>query len=102
MTRYQVELLSGSHVMGFVLADARSWLRTPGELPFEVIPLQTFANLRNAVNDGSADFFLWEHFTSKRYYDNGSIKRIGEIYTPCMYISEPYLPLLCGPLISRP
>jgi ABC-type nitrate/sulfonate/bicarbonate transport system substrate-binding protein len=25
---------------------------------------------------------MWEHFTSKRYYDNGSIKRIGEIYTP--------------------
>ncbi|CAF9939601.1 MAG: hypothetical protein HETSPECPRED_001827 [Heterodermia speciosa] len=82
MTRYQVELPSGSHVMGFVLADAWSWLRTPGEPPFDVIPLQTFANLRNAVNDGSADFFLWEHFTSKRYYDNGSIKRIGEIYTP--------------------
>jgi hypothetical protein len=25
---------------------------------------------------------MWEHFTSKRYYDNGSIKRVGEIYTP--------------------
>jgi hypothetical protein len=25
---------------------------------------------------------MWEHFTSKRYYDNGEIKRIGEIYTP--------------------
>lgn len=43
---------------------------------------ETFANLRNAVNDGSADFFMWEHFTSKRYYDNRSIKRLGEIYTP--------------------
>lgn len=116
--------------MGFVLADTRSWLRTPGEAPFEVLPLrksfpsifflfqnlindtryvlensgpirrpaanahprlellttrlpiETFANLRDAVNDGSADFFMWEHFTSKRYYDNGSIKRLGEIYTP--------------------
>ena len=25
---------------------------------------------------------MWEHFTSKRYYDNGGIKRVGEIYTP--------------------
>jgi hypothetical protein len=24
----------------------------------------------------------WEHFTSKRYYDSGEIKRIGDIYTP--------------------
>jgi hypothetical protein len=37
---------------------------------------------RHHVNDSTADFFMWEHFTSKRYYDNGEIKRIGEIYTP--------------------
>ena len=68
--------------MGFVLAESQSWLRIPGEQPFEVVPLQTFANLRNAVTDGSCDFFMWEQFTSKRYHDNGSIKKIGEIYTP--------------------
>ena len=68
--------------MGFVFADEQSWLRTPGQPPFEVVPLQTFAKLRDAVNDGTADFFMWEHFTSKRYYDNRTIKRIGEIYTP--------------------
>ena len=68
--------------MSFVLADTKGWLRTAGEAPFEVIPLQTFAKLREAVNDKTADFFMWEHFTSKRYYDNGEIKRIGEIYTP--------------------
>lgn len=68
--------------MGFVLADVHSWLRAPGQPPFEVVPLQTFARLRDAVNDGTADFFMWEHFTSKRYYDNNIIKKIGEIYTP--------------------
>lgn len=68
--------------MGFVFADTQSLLRTPGQPPFEVVPLQTFAKLRDAVNDGSADFFMWEHFTSKRYYDNKTIKKIGEIYTP--------------------
>ncbi|TVY12894.1 hypothetical protein LARI1_G008443, partial [Lachnellula arida] len=76
---------SGSYVMGFVLADSQGWLATNTDTstsPFEVKPLQTFEKLRGAVNDGTADFFMWEHFTSKRYYDNGEIKRVGEIYTP--------------------
>ena len=77
--------------MGFVLADTHGWLNTTtttasppssSSPPFTITPLQTFANLRAAVSNGSADFFMWEHFTSKRYYHNGEIKRIGEIYTP--------------------
>ena len=75
--------------MGFVLADQHGWLtaddneqssNTSG--PFQVVPLQTFAGLRQGVNDGTADFFMWEVFTSQRYYDNGEIRKIGEIYTP--------------------
>ncbi|KAN0099826.1 uracil-DNA glycosylase-like protein [Hyaloscypha variabilis] len=72
---------SGSYVMGFVLANQQGWLSSSSS-PFEVIPLQTFDKLRAAVNDSSADFFMWEHFTSKKYYDNGEIKKLGEIYTP--------------------
>ena len=68
--------------MGFVLADTKGWLESPATPPFEVVPLQTFAKLREAVNDGTADFFMWEYFTSKKYYDNGEIKQIGEVYTP--------------------
>lgn len=73
--------------MGFVLADTQHWLSpspTPSlaSAPFAITPLQTFAKLREAVNDRTADFFMWEHFTSKRYHDSGAIKRIGEIYTP--------------------
>lgn len=73
---------SGSYVMGFVLADQNNWLSPSSPNTFEVIPLQTFEKLRNGVNDSTVDFFMWEHFTSKRYYDNGEIKRVGEIYTP--------------------
>ena len=81
---------SGSHVMSFVLADQHGWLPSAEALPserersapFDFIPLGNFANLRAGVNDGIVDFFMWEHFTSKRYYNNGSIKKIGEIYTP--------------------
>ena len=82
---------SGSYVMSYVLADKYGWLHPQianpdgtrsSEPPFPVEVLQTFANLRDAVNKGTADFFMWEYFTSKRYYDNGSIKKVGEIYTP--------------------
>ncbi|KAF1996913.1 hypothetical protein P154DRAFT_442335 [Amniculicola lignicola CBS 123094] len=74
---------SGSYVMSYVLADQQGWLDPSAtESPFPVEPLNTFASLREGVNKGTADFFMWEHFTSKRYYDNGEIKRIGEIYTP--------------------
>lgn len=74
---------SGSYVMGFVLADQEGWLDTSSsEPPFEIVILDNFKKLRDGVNSGEADFFMWEHFTSKRYYDNGEIKRVGEIYTP--------------------
>ncbi|KAI1818085.1 periplasmic binding protein-like II [Poronia punctata] len=77
---------SGSQVMGYVLADQQGWLQPQSpqtQPPFSgFIPLQNFENLRRAVNDGTADFFMWEHFTSKKYYDNGEIRRVGEIYTP--------------------
>jgi ABC-type nitrate/sulfonate/bicarbonate transport system substrate-binding protein len=68
--------------MGFVLADEQGWLSSTNPTPFEFIPLQTFEKLREGVNNSTADFFMWEHFTSKKYYDNGEIKRVGEIYTP--------------------
>ncbi|KAI1182805.1 hypothetical protein F5B17DRAFT_435247 [Nemania serpens] len=75
---------SGSQVMGYVLADQQGWLSPSSSSPpySDFVVLQNFANLRNAVNDGTADFFMWEHFTSKRYYDSGEIWRVGEIYTP--------------------
>ncbi|KAL5612920.1 hypothetical protein BROUX41_004003 [Berkeleyomyces rouxiae] len=73
---------SGSYVMGFVLADQQKWL-VPGTPPYSsTVVLNTFANLRDGVNSGAADFFMWEHFTSKKYYDSGEIHRVGEIYTP--------------------
>lgn len=68
--------------MSFVLADEYKWLTKVGENAFSVVCLETFERLRQAVNNGTADFFMWEHFTSKRYFDNGDIKKIGEIYTP--------------------
>ena len=68
--------------MSYVLADQNGWLEKT-KSPFEVVPLGDFAALRNGVNAGDkADFFMWEHFTTKKYYDNGELKRVGDIYTP--------------------
>lgn len=69
---------SGSYIMSFVLA-----LQNPDfKSKFEFKPLDNFKNLRAAVNSGEADAFMWEYFTSKRYYDNKEIKQVGDIYTP--------------------
>lgn len=74
--------------MGFVLADQQGWLSqkpsesSPSSPYSDFVILNTFENLRKAVNSGEADFFMWEHFTSKRYYDSGEIRKVGEIYTP--------------------
>ncbi|KAF3126759.1 hypothetical protein TWF569_000426 [Orbilia oligospora] len=74
---------SGSYIMSFVLARQKGWIPPTGQKePFDFVVLDNFKNLRDAVNDGTADVFMWEHFTSKKFYDSGEIKRIGEIYTP--------------------
>lgn len=71
--------------MAYVLADQQNWLSSSNESePFKIVPSGAFAALRTAVRQQptTADFFMWEHFTTKAYWDNGELKRIGEIYTP--------------------
>lgn len=76
---------SGSYIMSFVLGLKLHML----EPFFGGFPVcSNFKNLRDSVNGTIgdktkvSDAFMWEHFTSKKYYDNHEIKRIGEIYTP--------------------
>ncbi|KAH3670952.1 hypothetical protein OGAPHI_000663 [Ogataea philodendri] len=74
---------SGSYVMAFVLGLQRGF-----SVPFfkKFVILDNFKNLRDSVNQKdhleSSDAFMWEYFTSKKYYDNKEIKKIGQIYTP--------------------
>lgn len=72
---------SGSYVMSYVFADQQGWLANDSE-PFTFEKLDTFKGLRDGVNDGRAAAFMWERFTTKKYYDSGEIRQIGEIYTP--------------------
>ncbi len=69
---------SGSHLMAFVNAQKEGW--EPNRLQFEVID-----NLEGAVQaltDGTADYFMWEHFTTKPLVDKGSFRRLGDCPTP--------------------
>jgi len=75
---------SGSYVMSYVLADQRGWL-SEGKEPYEVVVAGDFASLRKSVREEGAtpaEFFMWEHFTTRKFWENGEVKRIGEIYTP--------------------
>lgn len=69
---------SGSHLMAYVHAQNQGW--TTEELQFEVIN-----NLDGAVvalSEGKADYFMWEHFTTKPLVDNGTFRRLGDCPTP--------------------
>ncbi|RCK57874.1 hypothetical protein Cantr_06552 [Candida viswanathii] len=72
---------SGSYIMSFVLANK---LDIAPFTEFEV--LSNFKNLRDSVNlkenVAASDAFMWEYFTSKKYYDTKEIKQIDQIYTP--------------------
>lgn len=74
---------SGSYVMSYVLADQQGWLSPSSPKPFEVVPIGDFTALRQSVgDDATSDFFMWEHFTTKHYWDNSELRRLGDIYTP--------------------
>ena len=69
---------SGSHLMAYVNAQKKGW--DTGELQFEVIN-----NLEGAVaalTTGTADYFMWEHFTTKPLVDKGIFRRLGDCPTP--------------------
>ena len=78
---------SGSYVMSYVLANQHGWLEA-GKDPFGIVVAGDFAALRASANlmpkeaGKESEFFMWEHFTTKKYWDDGEIQRIGEIYTP--------------------
>jgi hypothetical protein len=87
---------SGSHIMSFVLAKEQNWSTSSTLTP---VVLGPFPALRDGVTgvdpanpqsppSRSADFFMWEQFTTKPYlYSSPSspsppLKKIGEIFTP--------------------
>jgi len=69
---------SGSHLMAIVNAYNNGW--DLDKLKFKVI-----GNLQggiDALTNGEADYFMWEHFTTKPLVDNGTFRRLGDCPTP--------------------
>lgn len=69
---------SGSHLMAYVHAQEKNW--NTETLNFEII--NNLAGSIEALTSGTADYFLWEHFTTKPLVDNGTFRRIGNTTTP--------------------
>lgn len=69
---------SGSHVMSYVQARQRDW--DTNALQFEVV--NTLENAVEALTKGKADYFMWEHFTTKPIVDAGVFRRLGDFPTP--------------------
>ncbi|MBA6156983.1 ABC transporter substrate-binding protein [Tenacibaculum sp. S7007] len=69
---------SGSHLMAIVNAHNNGW--DIDKLKFKVV-----GNLQggiDALTNGDADYFMWEHFTTKPLVDNGTFRRLGDCPTP--------------------
>ena len=69
---------SGSHLMAIVNARNQGW--DVSKLKFKVIgDLQGGID---ALTNGEADYFMWEHFTTKPLVDQGVFRRIDDCLTP--------------------
>ncbi len=69
---------SGSHLMAYVNAKNQNWdTRT---LQFEVI--NNLEGAVKALTEGNADYFMWEHFTTKPLVDKNIFHHLGDCPTP--------------------
>ncbi|MEL6918635.1 MAG: substrate-binding domain-containing protein [Bacteroidota bacterium] len=69
---------SGSHLMAYVHAERLGW-------DTKLLQFQIINNLGGAVEaltTGQADYFMWEHFTTKPLVDNGTFRRLIDCPTP--------------------
>lgn len=69
---------SGSHLMAYVHAQEQHW--DTQQLQFEVV--NTTDGAIAALTEGKADYFMWEHFTTKPLVDEGIFRRLGDCPTP--------------------
>ena len=69
---------SGSYTMG-IYAASLIGLQTSD---VEFVVANNLLGLKEGVNAGDFDVFLWESFTTKPSFDRGEVKRIGAVATP--------------------
>jgi ABC-type nitrate/sulfonate/bicarbonate transport system substrate-binding protein len=69
---------SGSELMAYVNAYQQGWDKN--SLTFEVV--NTIDGAVTALTNGTADYFMWEHFMTKPLVDKGIFRRVGDCPTP--------------------
>jgi ABC-type nitrate/sulfonate/bicarbonate transport system substrate-binding protein len=69
---------SGSELMAYVNANNQGW--KTDNLKFEVV--NTLDGAIEALTNGAADYFMWEHFMTKPIVDKGIFRRLGDCPTP--------------------
>ena len=69
---------SGSHLMAIVNAFNQGW--DINSLKFKVI--DSLQGGIEALTNGEADYFMWEHFTTKPLVDQGIFRRVDNCPTP--------------------
>jgi len=69
---------SGSHLMAYVNAQNEEW--DTSKLKFEVI--KNLDGAVEALTNDKADYFMWEHFTTKPLVDKKIFRRISDCPTP--------------------
>ncbi|MGZ0017367.1 substrate-binding domain-containing protein [Yeosuana sp. AK3] len=70
---------SGSHLMAYIHAKNNHW-NLKKDLNFEVI--KNLEGAIEALTNGTADYFLWEKFTTKPIVDQGIFRCVGECPSP--------------------
>jgi ABC-type nitrate/sulfonate/bicarbonate transport system substrate-binding protein len=69
---------SGSQLMAYVNAKNQGWDTT--NLEFEIV--NTIDGAVTALTEGTADYFMWEHFMTKPLVDKGVFRRVADCPTP--------------------
>lgn len=69
---------SGSHLMAIINAKNLGW--SANDINF--LEVQNLEGGIESLTNNTSDYFLWEHFTTKPYVDNGIVKRVGNCPTP--------------------
>ena len=69
---------SGSQLMAYVNAQNQGW--DPSSLEFEIVG--DINGAIEALKEGRADYFMWEHFTTKPLVDNSTFRRVADCPTP--------------------
>ena len=70
---------SGSHLMAYVNAKNENW--DTQNLNFQIA--HHLDGAVEAIQQNEADYFMWEHFTTKPLVDNKIFKHINDCPTPC-------------------